>query len=131
MDQNDRNELTDLLAHLGLWLDEKRFDEAPAVFTEDASVDTAGGTVQGIDALIAQARRGHPADVPTQHFITGPLIDVHGDRATIRANLLVVFVTRAVRRFIGERYHLETTRTAQGWRISRVRARPVWEATHA
>ncbi|MGP4022979.1 nuclear transport factor 2 family protein [Actinomadura sp. 3N407] len=126
---DDRQELTELVGRLGLWLDEKQFDEGRAVFTEDAEVHTPGGVAEGVDALAAQARRHHT--VPTQHFITNPLIDVDGDRATIGANLLVVFAHEGGPRLLGERYELEAARTEAGWRISRVQARPIWEVTNA
>ncbi|MEV5705353.1 nuclear transport factor 2 family protein [Actinoallomurus sp. NPDC052274] len=131
MERNDHALLSDLVNRLGLWLDEKRFDEARTVFTEDATADTLGGSVQGIDALAAQARRSHPADVATQHFITNPLIEVDGDRATIDANLLVVFASSTDRRVLGERYRLEAARTPDGWRIRRVAARKIWDTASA
>ncbi|MFI6517998.1 nuclear transport factor 2 family protein [Spirillospora sp. NPDC050679] len=59
MDHAGRHELTDLAARLGRRLDEKRFEEVRTVFTEDASISTAGGT--------------------------DPLIEVDGDTATIAA----------------------------------------------
>ncbi|MEV5751015.1 nuclear transport factor 2 family protein [Actinoallomurus sp. NPDC052308] len=127
MAQNDPALLIDLVTRLGRWLDDKRFDEARTVFTEDATADTLGGSVRGVDALAAQARRNHPADVATQHFITNPLIEVDGDRATIDANLLVVFASSTDRRVLGERYRLEAARTPDGWRIRRVAARMIWE----
>lgn len=126
---DDRHELTELVGRLGLWLDDKSFDEGHALFTEDAEAHTLGGVAKGVDALVAQARRNHT--VPTQHFITNPLIDVDGDRATIRANLLVVFAYEGGPRLLGERYELEAARNADGWRISRVQARPIWEVSNA
>ncbi|GAA2096026.1 nuclear transport factor 2 family protein [Actinomadura alba] len=131
MDHVDRHELTDLVARLGRLLDEKRFGEVRTVFTEDASVATASGAVQGIDALVEKARRIRPPGVFTQSFITNPLIDVDGDTATITANLLAVFVGRPEGRgrLFAERYHLTAARTPQGWRISRVEGVPLWEAT--
>ncbi|WP_433178709.1 nuclear transport factor 2 family protein [Actinoallomurus sp. CA-150999] len=131
MERTDSAELVALVTRLGIWLDEKRFDEARTIFTEDAAADTAGGSVRGVDALAAQARRSHPADVATQHFITNPRIEVDGDRATIDANLLVVFAAPTGQRILGERYRLEAARTAGGWRISRVAASPIWEFSPA
>ena len=65
--------------------------------------------------------------MPTQHFITDPLVDVDGDRAVVSANLLVVFAHEGGPRLLGERYELEAARTWDGWRISRVQARAVWD----
>ncbi|WP_433477693.1 nuclear transport factor 2 family protein [Spirillospora sp. CA-142024] len=116
--------------HLGRLLDEKRFGEVRTIFTEDASVSTASGAVQGIGALVEKARRIRPAGVFTQSFITNPLIEVDGDTATIAANLLAAFVGQPEGRgrLFAERYHLHATRTRQGWRISRVEGVPLWEA---
>lgn len=127
---DDRYELSVLVSRLGRWLDEKSPGEGRALFTEDAEAHTLGGVAKGVDALVEQARRNHR--VPTQHFITDKLIDVDGDQAVIGANLLVVFVHEDGPRLLGERYEIAAARTAaDGWRISRVRARPVWEVANA
>ncbi len=128
----DRNEITDLISRLGLWLDEKRFDEARSIFTEDVAAQTPGGSVQGIELVADQARRNHSAFAETQHVITNVLIDLDGDRATARANLIVTFVQRAdaprPHFALGERYHFEVARTSQGWRFSRVQTTLVWRS---
>ncbi|MFI0480544.1 nuclear transport factor 2 family protein [Actinomadura sp. 9N215] len=126
---DDRQELSLLVSRLGAWLDAKSPDQGRALFTEDAEAHTLGGVAKGVDALFEQARRNHT--VPTQHFITDPLVEISGDSATIGANLLVVFAHEAGPRLLGERYELDAARTPDGWRISRVQARPIWEVTHA
>ncbi|UCM87414.1 nuclear transport factor 2 family protein [Streptomyces marincola] len=130
MDDADRHQLTDLVSRLGRCLDQKRFGDLRAVFVEDASVATAGGTVLGIDAIVEKARAARPADVMTQSFATNPLIEVDGGTATITANLLVAFVGRPEGRgrLFAERYHLAAARTPRGWRVSRVDGVPLWEA---
>jgi hypothetical protein len=125
MEQRDRDELTDLVGRLGLWLDGKRFDEPLTVFTEDAQVTTRGGTSRCAEVLAAQARRNHT--VPTQHFVTNPLVEVDGDRAAIGANLVVVFAEDGGPRVLGERFVLGAARTPAGWRLSSVRVRTIWE----
>ena len=128
----DRAEITDLLTRQGLWLDERRFDETASVFTEDATVETLGGRAEGIEALTEQARRNHTAYDRTQHITTNAAIDLDGDRAVVRANLIAAFVRNdgtAVPEpalLLGERYHFDAVRTPQGWRFSRVRVTPVW-----
>lgn len=126
---DDRQQLSTLVSRLGRWLDDKSFGDSRALFTEDAEAHTPGGVAKGVDNLIEQAGRNHT--VPTQHFITDPLIDVDGDKAAISANLLVVFAHEAGPRLLGERYELQAARTADGWRLSRVQARPIWEVTNA
>jgi 3-phenylpropionate/cinnamic acid dioxygenase small subunit len=121
----DRQAITDLVARLGVMLDDKRFEDAPAILTEDVAVETQGGSSRGIEAVTTQARRNH--EVPTQHVITNVLVDLDGDRATARANLVATFVHADSRRVLGERYGFEAARTPEGWRLSSVRVTPVWE----
>ncbi|WP_141579750.1 nuclear transport factor 2 family protein [Actinomadura sp. WMMA1423] len=123
---DDRSELSALVSRLGRWLDDKSPDGGRGIFTEDAEAHTLGGVAKGADALVAQARKNHT--VPTQHFITDPLIDVDGDRAAISANLMVVFAREEGLRMLGERYELRAARTGDGWRLTRIEARPIWEA---
>jgi hypothetical protein len=124
-DLTDRHEIADLVSRLGLWLDEGRFDEAPSILTQDVAVSTPGGQAQGIERVIAQARRNHQ-HAHLQHVITNVLIDLDGDRARVRANLVVTFADDAISSQQGERYRFEALRTADGWRLSRVEVEPVW-----
>jgi|SRR3954463_9343357 hypothetical protein len=130
-DMSDSEQITDLISRLGLWLDDKRFDDTEPLFTADVTVATPGGQAQGVERVAEQARRNHQADA-TQHVITNVLVDVDGDRATARANLIVTFVPDAgqpaVHRTLGERYRFEGRRTGAGWRLSRVEVAPVWVA---
>ena len=125
---SDHHALSVLVTRLGRWLDDGCPGDGHDLFTADVEVRTAGGVSKGIDAVVAQARRNHR--VPTQHFITDPLVDVNGDRAAIDANLLAVFAGEDGPRLLGERYALEAVRTGGEWRLSRIEARPVWEVAH-
>jgi hypothetical protein len=128
----DRADLADLLARQGQWLDEQRFDDAGSIFTEDATIRTQSGQSQGLQALTAQARRVHASFAATQHVTSGVLIDIDGDRATVRANLIATFVRDAAApepaAAAGERYRFEAIRTPRGWRFSRLEVTPVWRS---
>ncbi|RSN64789.1 nuclear transport factor 2 family protein [Actinomadura sp. WAC 06369] len=128
MDAHDRIELTDLVTRLGRWLDGATFDDPARFFTADAEAHTAGGAARGRDALVRQARRNHT--VPTQHFITDHRFEPDSDRVRVTANLLAVFAGADGPRLLGERYDLRAVRTADGWRITRVQADPIWEAAN-
>jgi 3-phenylpropionate/cinnamic acid dioxygenase small subunit len=72
----------------------------------------------------------------TQHLITNLLVEVDGDQAKVRANLVVNLTTPASRDVplpappkkytLGETYHFDVVRTAEGWRFARIEARPMW-----
>ncbi len=113
----DRQDITDLISRLGLWLDgETTLDEARAILAEDIAVSTPGGTQQGIERAVEQARRTH--QVKTQHLIANVLIDLDGDRATAGANAIITFPDNVQ----NERYAFETARTPDGWRLTRIAA---------
>jgi hypothetical protein len=132
----DRTEITDLVYRLGACLDEGRYDEMRELLVEDATVSTPGGQAEGRAALIAQARRNHPADQRFQHVTTNVQIDLDGDRAKVRANLVVIITTpdsgpsdapvASPRCTIGEVYSFELLRTPGGWRFSRIGTVPLW-----
>ena len=114
----DRQAVTDLVSRLGLWLDgETTLEQAARSSHEDVAVSTPGGTAQGIDKVVAQARRNH--EVPTQHVITNVLVDLDGDRATAGANLIVNFPDATQ----GERYAFDAAKSDEGWRLTRDRGR--------
>src|SRR5918994_1726029 len=118
---DDRQAVTDLVSRLGLWLDgETTLDQARAILADDVSVSTPGGTAQGIDHVVAQARRNH--EVPTQHVITNVLVDLDGDRATAGANLVVTFPDVTM----GERYGFEARRDDDTWRLTKIEVQPRW-----
>jgi SnoaL-like domain len=132
----DRNEIADLVYRLGVALDEGRFDEMRSLFIEEATARTPGGTAEGREALVAQASRNHDPDERIQHVTTNLLVELDGDRAKVRANLVVHFAPPAdpqgsalappPRFTLGEVYRFEVVRTRQGWRFSRVETSPVW-----
>ncbi|HEY7622048.1 MAG TPA: nuclear transport factor 2 family protein [Solirubrobacteraceae bacterium] len=128
-DLTDRQAITDLVSRLGLWLDEKRFYDTESLFTEDVTVATPGGQAQGVGLVAAQARRNHDYE-RIQHVITNVLIDLDGDRANVRANLIATLVPSAAEpaahATLGERYRFEAVRSDAGWRLARVEVEPVW-----
>jgi ketosteroid isomerase-like protein len=126
----DRQHIVDLVTSVGRRLDERDFEALRDLFADDATIATPGGTVRGHDALVAQARRGHSRDKGIQHVITDHLVDIDGDRARVRANLLVAFAASGPDDpqpfLLGEVYRFELRRSADGWRISSLSSTPVW-----
>jgi hypothetical protein len=145
----DRSEIADLVNRLGAVLDEGRFDEMRSLLVEEATARTPGGTAEGRDAMVAQASRNHRPEQAIQHLITNLLVDLDGDRASARANLVVHFGPAGgggsgslpespaspaspappvppVEFTLGEVYRFELVRTPEGWRFTRVETTPVW-----
>ncbi|HUA02457.1 MAG TPA: nuclear transport factor 2 family protein [Solirubrobacteraceae bacterium] len=135
----DRREIADLIARLGLMLDEKRFGETASILADDVTVKTPGGSAQGREAVAAQASRNHT--VRTQHVISNVLIELDGDRAQARANLIATFAPDPGSRLVingeeqrnayltlGEVYRFGARRTADGWRLERIETEPVWSS---
>jgi len=123
----DRTAITDLVSRLGQWLDEGRSDTPRAILTEDVTVATPGGRAAGIDHVVAQARRNHDYE-HVQHVITNVLVDLHGDKATARANLVVTLAGSDSHSMQGERYRFDATRTPEGWRLSSIAVAPLWKS---
>jgi SnoaL-like domain len=133
-----RNEITDLVRRLGVDLDEGHFDDMRSLLVEDATVRTPGGTAEGREAVVAQARRNHRPEQLSQHVITNLLIDLDGDRAHARANLVVAFGPLAgtadlarplelpVQYTTGQVYGFDLVRTPDGWRFFGIETTPLW-----
>ncbi len=125
----DRLELQELVSRLAAALDEHRFDDLGALFLEDATVRTPGGEARGPAALVAQAARNHENYDRLQHLVAGVVVDLDGDRAAVRANLVGVFgrsPENLPARVLGGLYRLEAVRTEDGWRFASLEVRPVW-----
>jgi len=134
----DRNDITDLVHRLGAALDDGHFDELRSLLVDEVTVRTPGGTAGGRDAVVAQASRNHRPDRPIQHVITNVLIDLDGDRAHVRANLVVAFgplastlraarpLERPVEYTSGQVYGFDLSRTPDGWRFAAIDTTAVW-----
>jgi hypothetical protein len=139
----DRAQITDLVFRLGVCLDEGRFGDMGALFTDDATVTTPGGTARGRATVLALAERNHRPEIVTQHVSTNLLVHVDGDRATVRGNLVVHVapptgpdvppttppaLAPTAGFTLGEVYRIDCQRTGDGWRFSKVHTIPVWQS---
>jgi hypothetical protein len=116
-----------LLDRLYAALDEHRFEDLRALFTPDARATTPGGTAEGVDALLAQAKRSHECLSELQHLITGTLVDTDGEAATLRANVVTIFAdsTHSPTYELGEVWRGHAVRDTTGWSISDFTMTPV------
>lgn len=117
----DRAEIADLFVNLGRCLDEHDFDGLKAIFTQDVVGTTPGGTREGRDALIDQARRNHEDYDRLVHQFSSVLVEVDGDTGSIRAYVTGSFGHASgprPERVITGLYRNKVVRTGEGWRIS-------------
>ncbi|KRC37006.1 nuclear transport factor 2 family protein [Oerskovia sp. Root22] len=126
----DRDEIIRLVFRLGYALDAGDAEQLRDLFVEDATARTPGGTAEGVEAVVRQAARNHRPEDGIQHHVSNVLVDLDGDQATVRSNLLVTFARREPVAdkpvTLGEVYSFEVRRTVDGWRLASVVVEPVW-----
>lgn len=140
----DRAEITDFINRFARELDERvldprRFDKdwAKSFFTEDAQTTYPVGSFEGLDAVTDGIGSAMSKFVATQHVHANHIVELDGDRATVRWDLLATHVLREDAntqpgdersRFftVGDYYEGEVVRTADGWRFRRMTLHVVW-----
>jgi uncharacterized protein (TIGR02246 family) len=87
---SEKDEIRELLARYCFALDEERFDDMAALFTEDGVWETAFGTGTGREGIAAQARSISTPNRPRRvHLTTNIVIDFEDDTAHVRSNWLL------------------------------------------
>ena len=93
MAEDDKNAIRELLATYCFHLDDAKFDEMAALFTEDGTWDTAFGKGTTRAGIAAQARSIPVADGPRPrrvHLTTNIVIELKGDTASVHSNWSVI-----------------------------------------
>jgi hypothetical protein len=125
----DRIEIADLFTRFGYVLDEKQWEDADTVFTDDVAVHSPrGGGLRDIDAVVGFLRRSEVEGQHTQHTVTDLAVNVDGDQAATSANSVVYYFRdgQAPHFTGGLRQYCTAARTPAGWRLREVRITPVW-----
>jgi len=90
----EKDAIREVLAQYCFALDEGRFDDMAALFTEDGTWDTAFGSATGRPAiveLVKAIRARAPASAPRGiHMVANVVIALDGARARVRSNWTVV-----------------------------------------
>jgi uncharacterized protein (TIGR02246 family) len=92
-EEEERSAIRELLATYCFHLDNYRFAEMAALFTEDGTWDTAFGKGTGRAGIVAQAESiGTPGAVRPKrvHLTTNIVISLDGDSATVVSNWSVI-----------------------------------------
>lgn len=128
MSTADRIEIADLFSRFARLLDERRWDDAGTVFTDDVVVNSPRIQVRGIDKVVDFMRQGEVEGEQTQHTTTDLLADVDGDRAAVSSNSIVYFYRdgQSPYQTSGLRQACTAVRTPEGWRLSEARITLAW-----
>jgi 3-phenylpropionate/cinnamic acid dioxygenase small subunit len=90
----EKDAIREVLAEYCFRLDDGRFDEMAALFTEGGTWETAFGTATGRQAIaeLARSLRTRVAEPRPRavHLVTNIVITLDGERATIRSNWMVM-----------------------------------------
>lgn len=125
----DRMEIADLFSRFARLLDEKRWEDAGTVFTDDVAVHSPrGGELRGIDKVVGFMRQSEVEGQQAQHITTDLLVDVDGDQAAASAYSLVHYYRdgQAPHFTGGLRMTGTAVRTPAGWRFREQRITPAW-----
>jgi 3-phenylpropionate/cinnamic acid dioxygenase small subunit len=124
----DRIEIADLFTRFALLLDEKRWEDADTVFTDDVAVHSPRGELHNLDKVVGFLRQAEVEGEHTQHVTTDLLVKVDGDQAAASANSLVYFYRdgQAPHRTSGLRLACTAVRTPAGWRLRESRTMLAW-----
>ena len=130
----DRAALIELMGRYADIADLKEYVELPGlVFTDPLTIDFS--SVAGIPVMtvpladyLENIRGTFASFVATHHAITGHVVEIDGDRATIHAHVRAEHWVPAElagggpdRWLVVGYYDNEAVRTAEGWRLSRVK----------
>jgi len=120
-----KDEIRELLARYNHCVDSRDADGWIALFTADATMDLGGRSLEGPEQLRAfVAALGPAGSGVLRHYAVNEVIEVDGDRATVRCSLLAVGRTDDGPRLTTGRYEDELRREAGTWRFSRRRFVP-------
>jgi 3-phenylpropionate/cinnamic acid dioxygenase small subunit len=90
----EKDAIREVLAEYCFRLDDSRFDEMAALFTEDGTWETAFGKATGRQAIaeLARSLRARVAEPRPRavHLVTNIVIALDRERATVRSNWMVM-----------------------------------------
>lgn len=124
----DRQEISDLLTRYAAAVDQKDWDAYRAIFTPDATIDysAVGGASGSLDEVVTFLAESMVLFSASQHLIANEEVSIDGDSATVRAMFFNPMQFAAPEGetgaffTLGGWYNHELTRTADGWRSTRL-----------
>ena len=136
----NKSEVTGVVHRYFRALDEKNFDAQyfASIFTAEATVTRPNGaSLIGPKDISASHEKSFARFEGSQHLVTGHDISIHGDKATVRANLVAMHMWQGGKTSANnpENYfvaggviHSELVQTDGQWKISQMSNDVVWRA---
>jgi 3-phenylpropionate/cinnamic acid dioxygenase small subunit len=119
------------IVRLARYMDERRWDEYSALFTDDGILELPFGSWAGPAAIRARVQADLAGYTATQHLSSNYDIELRGETATARATFVATHVTTSDGTAYwqgGGAYHLALRRIAGAWRIKRLTIEPAWRS---
>jgi hypothetical protein len=115
----DKEAIRELLSEYCFRMDDFRFAELGALFTEDGDWIAPYARARGPAEIAALMARNIPAEPKRKHFIMNSLIRLDGDRASARTSYLVVLQATGAGLVpsVAGTYEDVLVRTTDGWRF--------------
>ncbi|MEU7617527.1 nuclear transport factor 2 family protein [Micromonospora rifamycinica] len=134
--RDDRGDITQLIYRFYADTTEGKFDDLNKVLTEGVVVtNPGGGLTEGREKVIAGASEGFKTEDRVQELVSNVLIDLNGDKAKVRADVVQLFGSSVTPKgkiapepalTLNSRMRFEATRDSQGWRLSRIEGDVLW-----
>jgi hypothetical protein len=107
-------------------------DWARSIFSDDVHVEHRGFTLEGIEDIAVGNRFVREGWDRTFHISTNAQIELNGDSAYLRAQLLAIHVhpesSPPEPYIIANVFEADALRTVDGWRFQTLVLRPVWSS---
>ena len=136
----NKSEVTSVVNSYFRALDEKNFDAQhfASIFTAEATMTRPNGaSLIGPEAISASHENSFARFEGSQHLVIGHDISIHGNQATVRANLVAMHMWQGSKAsannpenfFVaGGVIHTELVQTDRQWKISQIRTDVTWRA---
>jgi uncharacterized protein (TIGR02246 family) len=136
----NKSEVTSVMLRYFRALDEKNFDAQyfASIFTAEATMTRPNGaSLTGPKEISASHEKSFARFEGSQHLVTGPDISIHGNTATVRANLVAMHMWQGSKTsannpenfFVaGGVIRSELVQADGEWKISQISNEVVWRA---
>ncbi len=117
------------IVRLSRYIDERRWDDYSALFTDDGVLELPFGKWEGPAAIRARVQADFVNYTATQHLNSNYDIEIIGDTASARATFIATHVLTSDGTTFwtgGGAYHIELRRVTGVWRIERLTIELAW-----